>query len=85
MIRNDVIRYYAADPARRIADIPTTFDVNKRLSRVDHSELWRWRDPNAPLDEPSNSGLPLSDTERADLYHKLRILVAKQPRSFEPL
>jgi hypothetical protein len=85
MIRYDIVRYYSGDRVRRIADIPIIYDPAKRLSRVDSAAIWRWRDSRIPLGDWSDSGPKLSEAENLDLYQKLRVFMAKQPRRFEPL
>ncbi len=85
LIRNDIIRYYSVGDNHGIADIPTVYDAQKGLSRIDQRVDWRWREPTIPLSEVSSSGPALSDTEKAELFTKLRFFVTKQPNSFEPL
>jgi hypothetical protein len=85
MIRYDIIRYYSGDHTRRIADIPIIFNQATGLSRIDSDVIWRWRDPQTPLGDCSESGTELSETEKLNLSQKLRVFLAKQPRYFEPL
>jgi hypothetical protein len=85
MIRYDIVRYYSGDRVRRIADIPIIYDPAKRLSRIDSQAIWKWRDPRIPLGNWSDSGPELSEAEKLDLYQKLRVFMAKQPKRFEPL
>ena len=85
MIRYDIVRYYSGDRVRHIADIPIIYDPAKRLSRVDSEAIWRWRDPQVPIGDWSDSGPELSEAEKLDLYQKLRVFMAKQPRRFESL
>jgi hypothetical protein len=85
MIRYDIIRYYSGDRIRRVADIPIIYNQATGLSRIDSEVIWRWRDPQVRLGDWSDSGPELSQAEKLDLYQKLRVLLAKQPRRFEPL
>jgi len=85
MIRYDIVRYYSGDRIRRVADIPIIYDPAKGLSRVESEAMWRWRDPRVPLKDWSDSGPQLSEVEKLDLYQKLHVFLAKQPRRFEPL
>ena len=39
----------------------------------------------SPLGEPSDSGFVLTEAEKSDLYHKLRVFIDKQGDRFEPL
>jgi len=85
MIRYDIIRYYSGDAVRRIADIPIIYDEKTGLSRIDPEIIWRWRDSQIPLGDWSESGPALSEAEKLDLYQKLRVFLAKQPKRFESL
>jgi hypothetical protein len=85
MIRYDIIRYYSGERPRRIADIPTIYNEETGLSRVNVDVAWRWRDPHIPLGDWSESGSMFSEPEKLNLLNKLRVFLAKQPRHFEPL
>jgi len=85
MIRYDIIRYYSGDGIRRIADIPTIYNQATGLSRIDSEATLRWRDPQVPLGDWSDTGPELSAAEKLDLYQKLRGFLGKQPKRFEPL
>jgi len=83
LIRYDIIRYYSGD--RRVADIPIIYNPATGSSRIDSEVIWKWRDPGVPLDDWSNSGPELSDAEKREVYQKLCLFVAEQPRRFDPL
>jgi hypothetical protein len=80
-----IIRYYTGEAIRRIADIPVLYDESSEMERVDTTAIWRWRQPEIPLNAPSNSGPPLSANERSELSRKLQVFVAQAPRWFEAL
>jgi hypothetical protein len=85
MIRYDIVRYYSGDGFHRIVDLPIIYEKATGLSRIDSDAIWRWRDPQVPLGEPSGSGLVLTEAEKLDLYQKLPVFIAKQGQRFEPL
>ena len=85
MIRYDIVRYYSGDGFNRIIDLPIIYDEATALSRIDSDVIWRWRNPQVPLGEPSDSGLILTEAEKLDLYHKLRVFIAKQGKRFVPM
>jgi hypothetical protein len=80
-----IIRYYTGDSIRRIADIPVIYDESSGMERIDSTAIWRWREPEIPLNAPSNSGPRLSENERLALSRKLQVFVAQAPRWFEAL
>lgn len=82
---NCIVRYYTGESIRRIADIPVIYDERSRMERIDTTAIWRWREPEIPLNAPSNSGPPLSANERLELSRKLQVFVAQAPRWFEAL
>jgi hypothetical protein len=82
---NCIVRYYTGESIRRIADIPVIYDESSGMERIDTTAIWRWREPEIPLNAPSNSGLPLSANERLELSRKLQVFVAQAPRWFEAL
>ena len=53
---NCIIRYYAGESIRRIADIPVIYDESSGMERIDSTAIWRWREPEISLNAPSNSG-----------------------------
>lgn len=85
LTRYDIIRYYSGDRLRRIADIPVIYDPATDLSRIDLDVSWRWRDPQVPLGDWSDSGPELVESERLELYQKLSLFLSKQSSRFEPL
>ena len=85
MTRYDIVRYYAGDVFHRIVDLPIIYNKQTGLSRIDSDTIWRWRDPQVPLGEPSASGVVLTQAEESDLYQKLGVFISKQGKHFEPL
>lgn len=85
MIRYESFRYYSGDGFHRITDLPITYDVATGLSWIDLDAILRWRNPQIPLGEPSDSGLVLTEAPKVDLSQKLRVFIAKQGDRFEPL
>jgi len=85
VIRYDIVRYYAGDVFHRIVDLPIIHNNQTGLSRIDSDTIWRWRDLQVPLSEPSESGLVLTEAEKLDLSQKLRVFISKQGKHFEPL
>jgi hypothetical protein len=82
---HSIVRYYTGESIRRIADIPVIYDESSGIERIDTTTIWRWREPEIPLNAPSNSGPPLSANERSELLQKLQVFVAQAPRWFEAL
>jgi hypothetical protein len=80
-----IVRYCTGESIRRIADIPVIYDESSGMERIDTTAIWRWREPEIPLNAPSNSGPPLSANERLELSRKLQAFVAQAPRWFEAL
>jgi hypothetical protein len=82
-VRLDTIRYRTGEPVRRIVDVPLIYDRTTGLVGIKRNIIWKWRDPQVSLNAWSDSGPALSETEKWDLYQKLRLFVAKHPTKYE--
>jgi hypothetical protein len=82
-VRLDIIRYRTGEAIGRMVDVPLIYDTSTGLLGIKRNIIWKWRDPQVPLNAWSDSGLALSETERLDLAQKLRLFVAKHPRKYE--
>jgi hypothetical protein len=83
-VRLDIIRYRTGKAGQRMVDVPLIYNKATGLLGIKPNIIWRWRDPQAPLNAWSDSGPALSDVERLDLSQKLRFFVAKHPKKYEP-
>jgi hypothetical protein len=81
----DILRYETRDGAAKVLDIALTYDPNSKLFRINCVELWKWRDPSIPLNTANESGPILTESERRDILHKLRIFQAKDRTKYEPV
>ena len=85
-VQFDILRYQEGRGAtRKMLDIPLEYDSGTKLLNVDTRGPWRWRSLDVPLNEPSNSGPPLTETERIDVTGKLREYLGKHPRKYKQL
>jgi hypothetical protein len=82
-VRLDIIRYRTEEGVQRMVDVPLIYDKSTGLLGIKRNIVWKWRDPQAPLNAWSDSGPALSETERLELSQKLRIFVTKHPRKYE--
>ena len=82
-VRLDIIRYRTGEAIRRMVDVPLIYDKTTGLLGIKRNIIWKWRNPQVPLNAWSDSGPALSETERLDLSEKLRLFLAKHPKKYE--
>jgi hypothetical protein len=75
LIRDDCLRYITAAPKKDTVEIPLSYDVTLKRSRIDKSAVWRWK----------ANGTALSDEERSDATAKIKAFIARRPGEFEGL
>lgn len=86
LVQLDILRFQVGGGSqKKIVDIGLEYDSNTGLMRIDTIEPWRWRNIDVPLNQPSEDGPQLTETERNDIIYKLREFVQKHPNKYERL
>jgi hypothetical protein len=79
----DILRYESGGRIPRILDIGLKYNPHTRIFRIGTTEMWRWRDPDVPLNSASASGSALTEEERKDVVQKLHIFREKHRKKFD--
>jgi hypothetical protein len=79
----DILRYRTSGGNPVILDIGLEYDKNTRLMNIESPRSWKWRDPNVPLNQNSETGGDLTVQEKTDVINKLREFIEKHPKKYE--
>ena len=80
----DILRYQVGRGSqRKIVDIGLEYNSDTGLMFIDTIGPWRWRSMDVPLNQPSESGPQLTESERTDVISKLREFTGKHPKKYE--